>query len=323
MKKTSVLHTDPHNALFKGIITHKEYNLELLRLSLPSELFVAFDWETLRSEACTYINKEGQERRTDLILSAKFKDSKGAAKVIFVVEHKAQKAPREVLLQLLEYQNVIYQNTQGPLTPIIPIIVYQGEVKTWSGPIKLYDILEYPEGKMGELLKRFVLDFECCLLNVHDLKVEKNKDLILGPIWYIMQSIFSLDEDVLKKLFAQGKHLPDNEWERQIVMAIKYIQRVDPSFNWEIIREVAKEEKGEETMALLDKTIDQMVIEGVEKGREEGREEGMEKGLEKGERKKAREIAKTLLASGMTPEFVSQSTGLSLQEVKKLIKEQA
>ena len=32
------------------------------------------------------------------------------------------------------------------------------------------------------------------------------------------------------------------------------------------------------------------------------------------------EIAKTLLASGMTPEFVSQSTGLSLQEVRKLIK---
>ena len=160
---------------------------------------------------------------------------------------------------------------------------------------------------MGELLKRFVLDFECCLLNVHDLKVEKNKDLILGPIWYIMQSIFSLDKDVLRKLFAQGEYLSDNEWERQIVMAIKYIQRVDPGFNWEIIREVAKEEKGEETMALLDKTIDQMVIEGVEKG------------MEKGERKKAREIAKTLLASGMTPEFVSQSTGLSLQEVKKLI----
>ena len=312
-KKTSVLHTDPHNALFKGIITKKEYNLELLRLTLPSELFVAFDWETLRSEACTYINKEGQERRTDLILSARFKESQGAVKVIFVVEHKAQKAPREALLQLLEYQNVIYQNTQGPLIPVIPIIVYQGEVKTWSGPKKLHHILECPEGKMGELLKRFALDFECCLLNVHDLRVEENKDLILGPIWYIMQSIFNLDKDVIKKLFAQGKHLPDNEWERQIMMAIEYIQRVDPSFDWKVIKEVAREEKGEETVALLDKTIDQMVSEGLEKGREEGREEG--------ERKKAREIAKTLLASGMTPEFVSQSTGLSLQEVKKLIKE--
>ena len=210
--------------------------------------------------------------------------------MIFVVEHKAQKAPREALLQLLEYQNVIYQNTEGPLIPVIPIIVYQGEVKTWSGPKKLHHILECPEGKMGELLKRFALDFECCLLNVHDLRVEENKD-------------------VIKKLFAQGKHLPDNEWERQIMMAIEYVQRVDPSFDWKVIKEAAREEKGEETVALLDKTIDQMISEGREKGREEG------------ERKKAREIAKTLLASGMTPEFVSQSTGLSLQEVKKLIKE--
>ena len=317
-KKTSAFQINAHDAFFKDIIIKEKYNLELLRLTLPSKLFVAFDWETLRSEACTYVNKEGQERRTDLILSAQFKESKGAAKVIFLVEHKAQKAPREVLLQLLEYQNAIYQKTEGPLIPVIPIIVYHGKTKTYSGPKKLHDILEYPKGEMGEFLRCFVLGFECFLLNVHDWPVDENSDLTLGPIFYIMQSIFNLDREVVKKLFAQGKHLPDDERLSQMMMAIKYIQRVDPSFDWELIKEVAKEEKGEETVILLGKTIDEMVSEGVEKGVEKGMEKGVEKGREEGRIAERKEIARTLLASGADPKFVAKATRLTLKEVKEL-----
>ncbi len=236
-----------------------------------------------------------------------------------------------MLLQLLEYQNAIYQKTEGPLIPVIPIIVYHGKTKTYSGPKKLHDILEYPKGEMGELLKRFVLGFECFLLNVHDLDVEENSDLTLGPILYIMRSIFNLDREVVKKLFAQGKHLPDDERLSQMMMAIKYIQRVDPSFDWELIKEVAKEEeKGEETVTLLGKTIDEMVSEGIEEGIEKGMEKGIEKGMEKGIEKgiekgvekgriaERKEIAKILLASGADPKFVAKATRLTLKEVKEL-----
>ncbi len=313
-KKTSILHTDHHNAFFKSVITTKRYNLEFLKLILPAKLFAAFDWETLRPEACTYLNKDGKERRTDLVLSARFKESEGSAKVIFLVEHKAQKRPEGVLLQLLDYQNAIYQQNKSTLNPIIPIIIYQGKVKSYSGPVKLHDILKIPRGEMGEFLKRFVLDFECFLLNVHDLDMEENSDLTLAPILYIMQSIFNLDREVVKKLFAQGRHLSENEWGRQIMMVMDYVSRVDSRFNWERLKEIAKEEEGEETVTFLEKTLDEMISDG----RAEGLEEGIEKGIEKGRKEGRREVARNLLIVGTDPKTVAKATGLTLQEVKEL-----
>ena len=64
-------------------------------------------------------------------------------------------------------------------------------------------------------------------------------------------------------------------------------------------------------------------------GRKEGLQEGLEKGLEKGEKiglekgrketeKKSRQIARSLLEKGVDIAIISESTGLSKQEIKKL-----
>ena len=52
--------------------------------------------------------------------------------------------------------------------------------------------------------------------------------------------------------------------------------------------------------------------------RNEGREEGIEIGQEKALMVRNIEIARNLLAKGSTPEFVSEITGLSLEEIAKL-----
>jgi len=43
-----------------------------------------------------------------------------------------------------------------------------------------------------------------------------------------------------------------------------------------------------------------------------------EEGWEEGEENKAFEIARNALARGVTPEFVAEITGLSLEEIKEL-----
>ena len=84
---------------------------------------------------------------------------------------------------------------------------------------------------MRELLGRFVLNFECCLLNVHNLDMDENSDHPLGPILYIMQRIFNLDKEVILKLAARRRDLADDDdRSKQIMMAMKYIMRVDPGF---------------------------------------------------------------------------------------------
>ncbi|MBV3429565.1 transposase [Prevotella copri] len=56
----------------------------------------------------------------------------------------------------------------------------------------------------------------------------------------------------------------------------------------------------------------------VNKGIKEGMEKGMEKGLKEGEKKKSLEIAKKLLAYNTPLDIIANSTGLSIEEIKKL-----
>ena len=47
-------------------------------------------------------------------------------------------------------------------------------------------------------------------------------------------------------------------------------------------------------------------------------EKGMEKGIEKGEKKRNKEIALNLLAYNTPIDVIAKSTGLSIEEIKKL-----
>ena len=62
--------------------------------------------------------------------------------------------------------------------------------------------------------------------------------------------------------------------------------------------------------------------EGREEGKAEGREEGEQIGIAKGEQKKAEAIARNLLQAGMQVEGVSEATGLSVDVIASLNKDE-
>ena len=72
------------------------------------------------------------------------------------------------------------------------------------------------------------------------------------------------------------------------------------------------EEKG------MEKGIEKGRKEGKEEGKEEGRKEGIEEGIVKGVKKRNKEIALNLLAYNTPIDVIAKSTGLSIDEIKKL-----
>ena len=72
------------------------------------------------------------------------------------------------------------------------------------------------------------------------------------------------------------------------------------------------EEKG------MEKGIEKGRKEGKEEGKEEGRKEGIEEGIVKGVKKRNKEIALNLLAYNTPIDVIAKSTGLSIEEIKKL-----
>ena len=70
--------------------------------------------------------------------------------------------------------------------------------------------------------------------------------------------------------------------------------------------------------AALEHAVNKGIKEGMEKGMKEGLEKGMEKGLKEGEKKKSLEVAEKLLAYNTPLDIITNSTGLSIEEIKKL-----
>ena len=60
------------------------------------------------------------------------------------------------------------------------------------------------------------------------------------------------------------------------------------------------------------------IIKGEAKGRAEGRMEGRAEGRAEGKKEKAKEIALNLLAYHTSIEVIAKTTGLTIEEVKKL-----
>lgn len=69
------------------------------------------------------------------------------------------------------------------------------------------------------------------------------------------------------------------------------------------------------------KGFDEGHFEGFEQGIEEGIEQGIEKGIEQGIEKGKLEIAKKMLLETSDLDFISRTTDLPLEEIKKIKKE--
>ncbi|MFI3321196.1 MAG: Rpn family recombination-promoting nuclease/putative transposase [Rikenellaceae bacterium] len=60
------------------------------------------------------------------------------------------------------------------------------------------------------------------------------------------------------------------------------------------------------------------LAEGIEQGIKKGRQEGIEAGIEQGKQKSIINIAKNMKLNGLKSDIISQITGLSIEEIKKL-----
>ena len=74
--------------------------------------------------ASTYVYKN-REIRTDLTFSVQLKNCSKEANLPVSIDHKTQKSPHKTKLQLLDYQNIMYQS--GIKQPILTIVIYNGK----------------------------------------------------------------------------------------------------------------------------------------------------------------------------------------------------
>lgn len=281
---------------------------------LPPRQLRLFDWKSLKSEMNTLIDAQGSEKRLDLLFSVKIKGSRKKAKIMLLVEHKSYKTSH-VLKQMLGYQAVVYERQDEA---ILPILFYHGKDKNYKGPLTFQDSLnDFPKD-----FKKNVLNFTCLFVNLQSVNLgRKTARLISNPILYILKEIWSLDEKVIENLFQIAQEVGDVK-KRSFMMdrAMDYVNKKDPRFTLKKLAQIEERivtDEKERIMPPLQYSLDREREKGLKKGRREGLEEGIVEGIAKGLHKAARKM----LQEGLDLEMVCKYTDLSMEEVKKLLKE--
>ena len=68
-----------------------------------------------------------------------------------------------------------------------------------------------------------------------------------------------------------------------------------------------------------DMTLETAIDEAREEGLEQGLEQGLEKGLEQGRNEERLQLIRKMVSRGMSPELISDMTGLTIEEIKSML----
>ena len=155
--------------------------------------------------------------------------------------------------------------------------------------------------------------------DITGLKLSDNTDL---PLELVVQ-VYNINHGRNMEILGKSKTLCHysifigkiNEFKQK--MSIE--EAVQAAVKYCIDHDILKEFLLEHSPEVVNMLFDEMTIEEIAAVRyKEGHEEGHEEGREEGRKDERIIIAGNLLSEGSPPEFVQKTTGLSLEEIKKL-----
>ena len=223
--------------------------------------------------------------------------------------------PASISIVLLKYiLNIWEQKTSDrptdKLPVIIPLVVYHGKAN-WNTALKLSGIIEDYE-QLPQAITNYIPDYEYILYNISRSNSEKIKGSIKLQIFLkILRDIFEQDYTEFLKTLKESILALDQLGKQEngleyFEIFIRYIMNARNDLELQTVYDIAKEislERSEVVMTIAEK----LITEGMEKG--------MEKGVEKGKL----EVAGNLLGLGVEIDKIIKATGLTEDEIKKLM----
>ena len=152
-------------------------------------------------------------------------------------------------------------------------------------------------------LNKYIINSE----NIND-KLSKWIDFLTNPI---SLSRNTLDDNDIDKARKTLEYISSTDQERLIIDKI-----IEGRNDFYSSRNIAKQEGIEEGIEIGFK---KGLKDGEKKGLKKGLKDGLDKGLKEGEKKGKIEMAKILLNSGVDINIISKSSGLSIDEINKIL----
>ena len=278
-----------------GIEENKSILISLLNSILKGKPYI--ENITLENTEISKIFKDGKSSRLDISAT----DDNG---IKYDIEMQCRKT-KDIINRTLFYASKLHakdlkENEDYNKSRVISIWIFAENITDRHEPISeaLMTFQPYKEdtyGIMSNNLRIIYLELNKYIVSDENIKYKLSKwvDFLKDPINLNKETVEDKDIDKARKTL---EYISTSKEERIIIEKI-----VEGRNDFYSANTIAREE-------------------GKEEGIELGLKEGLDKGLKEGEKNKSIEIAKNMLKLNVDVNIISQSTGLSVEEIKDLKK---
>ena len=309
--------------LFKYAFSLPQFAKELFKLVLSQMEFSVFDWTSLRAEKDTF-----QDLRADAVFSVAMKSHPDLRfKIFLLLEHKSQYSYK-IFCQLLKYQTHIIEKSlkeSGQAWPVLVVVVYNGK-KTWRWPKSLQKGLWGNEiTKIPLSLQKSMLNYDLRVLDTHTPEVVQailDKRFKSRGFLNALRMAWDLkaDEGELKELISLFDSWTGDRGDSFVLNLGDYLWSVVPGMNkklWDQLEHSAVQQGLFNKGGYMD-IREYMQERAREEARQEARQEWWQKGRQEGRQEEKQEVVLNMLRKQADMVFISEVTGLSEEEIKKL-----
>lgn len=304
----------PHDEFFKAAFGRLEIALDYIHKMLPAEIVQELELNKLAKVNGSYVSPALRETFTDLVFECPFKSANLQLSICLLFEHKKQ-VETHPHFQLLRYLVDTWEEQlkqKKALTPIIPIVIYQGKRK-W----KLRDMSEYFAAPLPDRLLQFLPRFDYHFTHVTAMSDE---------------AILSLGRSLLVNAFLMMKYIDDPDFIVENTELI-FIDLEEPNSSRDFIvallayflknTELAKE-KVRDFIEILPKTLtktamstyDMILAEGIEQGKKQQQVE-LEKARQRAQEALQREEEERQRLDGLIL-YLYKTAQLSIEKIATL-----
>ncbi|WP_323720616.1 Rpn family recombination-promoting nuclease/putative transposase [Acetomicrobium sp.] len=167
MPKDDLTPKDPHDRLFKRVMSDEANVRQFIKEFLPKELSSQIDLKDMKLIPTEKV-KGYNKYYMDIAVECKIANSKG--QLYFVFEHKSYPDPG-ILLQILSYMAVLWDEQRKkniPLTPVIPVVIYHGD-SSWN-------VTTHFQGQfdsLNESVKPYIPEFNYVLIDLTRFSIKE------------------------------------------------------------------------------------------------------------------------------------------------------
>ncbi len=323
-----------HDDFFRNACAKPFIVEPLIRYFVEPELSQKMDYSKLELCHDSYITPELANYYSDRLWSIGFKNRQEMLHLLLLFEHKSF-IPKRIHIQLLRYmiedwtkqieaqleamkelQKKGKKNQEKiKLILILPIVLYHGK-QAWKKP-EFEDLF----GKIPELLKRFLPDFDFIVIDLSQYSDQEIMDTEAGLLVNMLLLLrHSFDTEYLVNnfdLIMSGIENYDRDsdyWQfaHSILVYFCKLLKNNPMEKAAVMEKIQTKRAKKDFYSVYDAIVDEGELRGELRGKLEGRSEG--------EMKKARLVVLRGKWKGASADFLADQSELPLTEVENMLK---